>query len=53
VQIVGGTVQVLGTAVLQNITLNLPFAAALGTASVIVMVIYLTAVGRLGALENL
>ena len=53
VQIVGGTGQVLGTAVLQNITLNLPFAAALGTASVVVMVVYLTAVGRLGALENL
>ena len=30
VQIVGGKLQVLGTAVLQNISLDLPFAAALG-----------------------
>jgi putative spermidine/putrescine transport system permease protein len=53
VQIVGGTLQVLGTAVLQNITLDLPFAAALGTASVAIMVVYLLAVRRTGALENL
>ena len=33
VQIVGGKIQVLGTAVLQNIVLDLPFAAALGTFS--------------------
>ena len=38
VQIVGGTLQVLGTTVLQNITLDLPFAAALGTTSVVIMV---------------
>ena len=53
VQIVGGKVQVLGTAVLQNITLDLPFAATLGTASVLIMVVYLLAVRRTGALENL
>jgi putative spermidine/putrescine transport system permease protein len=53
VQIVGGTLQVLGTTVLQNITLDLPFAAALGTTSVVIMVFYLLAVGRTGALENL
>jgi putative spermidine/putrescine transport system permease protein len=53
VQIVGGTLQVLGTTVLQNITLDLPFAAALGTTSVAIMVIYLVAVGRTGALDNL
>ncbi|QGN58000.1 ABC transporter permease [Nostocoides sp. HKS02] len=53
VQIVGGKLQVLGTAVLQNITLDLPFAAALGTASVVIMVVYLLAVRRTGALENL
>ena len=53
VQIVGGKLQVLGTAVLQNITLDLPFAAALGTASVVIMVLYLLAVRRTGALENL
>jgi putative spermidine/putrescine transport system permease protein len=53
VQIVGGTLQVLGTTVLQNITLDLPFAAALGTTSVVIMVCYLVAVGRTGALDNL
>ena len=54
VQIVGGKLQVLGTAVLQNIVLDLPFAAALGTASVVIMVIYLTGwSGRTGALDNL
>ncbi len=53
VQIVGGTLQVLGTTVLQNITLDLPFAAALGTTSVVIMVFYLIAVGRTGALDNL
>ena len=53
VQIVGGTLQVLGTAVLQNITLDLPFAAALGTASVVIMVVYLLAGRRTGALDNL
>ena len=52
-QIVGGKLQVLGTAVLQNIVLDLPFAAALGTASVVIMVIYLTLAGRTGALDNL
>src|SRR5215218_5550832 len=53
VQIVGGKLQVLGTAVLQNVTLDLPFAAALGTASVLIMVLYLLAVRRTGALDNL
>ena len=37
----------------QNIVLDLPFAAALGTASVVIMVIYLTLAGRTGALDNL
>jgi putative spermidine/putrescine transport system permease protein len=53
VQIVGGKLQVIGTAVRQNIVLDLPFAAALGTASVVIMVIYLTLAGRTGALDNL
>jgi putative spermidine/putrescine transport system permease protein len=53
VQIVGGKLQVLGTAVLQNIVLDLPFAAALGTFSVVIMVIYLTLAGRAGALDKL
>ncbi len=53
VQIVGGKLQMLGTAVLQNIVLDLPFAAALGTASAVIMVIYLTLAGRTGALDSL
>jgi putative spermidine/putrescine transport system permease protein len=53
VQIVGGKLQVLGTAVRSNIVLDLPFAAALGTASVVIMVVYLTLAGRAGALDNL
>jgi putative spermidine/putrescine transport system permease protein len=53
VQIVGGKLQVIGTAVRQNVVLDLPFAAALGTASVVIMVIYLTLAGRTGALDNL
>ncbi|MFV0463972.1 MAG: ABC transporter permease [Nostocoides sp.] len=53
VSIVGGKLQVLGTAVLQNNTLDLPFAAALGTVSALIMVIYLLAVRRTGALDNL
>ncbi len=53
VQIVGGKLQVLGTTVLQNIVLDLPFAAALGTFSVVIMVVYLTLAGRAGALDKL
>lgn len=53
VSIVGGKLQVLGTAVLQNNTLDLPFAAALGSVSVAVMVLYLVAVRHTGALDNL
>ena len=53
VSIVGGKLQMLGTAVLQNNTLDLPFAAALGSVSVLVMVVYLLAVRRTGALDNL
>lgn len=53
VSIVGGKLQMLGTAVLQNASLDLPFAAALGMVSVLVMVGYLLAVKRTGALENL
>ncbi len=53
VSIVGGKLQMLGTAVLQNNTLDLPFAAALGTVSVLIMVVYLLSVRRTGALDNL
>lgn len=53
VSIVGGTQQMLGTAVLANNQIDLPFAATLGTASVVIMVGYLIAMRRTGAMENL
>lgn len=53
VQIVGGKSQMLGNVVYQNFGLNLPFAAAVATIPVFIMVGYLTMVRRSGALENL
>jgi putative spermidine/putrescine transport system permease protein len=55
VQIVGGKTQLIGNLVYVNIGAanNLPFAAALATIPVLVMVIYLVAVRRSGALEEL
>jgi len=53
VQLVGGTRQMLGNVVYQNFSVNLPFAAAMATLPVVVMVGYLLAVRRTGALENL
>jgi putative spermidine/putrescine transport system permease protein len=55
VQIVGGKTQLIGNLVYANIGAanNLPFAAALATIPVLIMVIYLIAVRRSGALEEL
>jgi putative spermidine/putrescine transport system permease protein len=55
VQIVGGKTQLIGNLVYANIGAanNLPFSAALATIPVIIMVIYLVAVRRSGALEEL
>ncbi len=53
VTIVGGTTQMLGNIVYQNYTANLPFAAAVATIPVAIMVIYLLVVRRTGALESL
>jgi len=53
VQIVGGQTQMIGNIVYQNYTGNLPFAAAIATIPVVIMVIYLTVVRRTGALDNL
>ena len=55
VQIVGGTSQLLGNVVYNNIGAanNLPFAAAVATVPIAVMLVYLAAVRRTGALENL
>jgi putative spermidine/putrescine transport system permease protein len=55
VQIVGGANQMLGNVVYDNVLKgnNLPFAAAVATIPVVIMLIYLAAVRRTGALENL
>jgi putative spermidine/putrescine transport system permease protein len=55
VEIVGGTSQLLGNVVYDNIGAanNLPFASAMATLSVLVMLVYLAAVRRTGALENI
>ena len=52
-QIVGGKVIMLGNVVQQNYVTNLPFAAAVATIPVIIVLLYLGAVRRSGALENL
>ncbi|MEV6207737.1 ABC transporter permease [Kitasatospora sp. NPDC051914] len=53
VQIVGGKTQLIGNLIYSNITLDLPMAAALGTVPVVVIVLYLLAVRRTGALGSL
>jgi putative spermidine/putrescine transport system permease protein len=55
VRIVGGANQLLGNVVFDNVGAanNLPFAAAVATVPVGVMLVYLSAVRRTGALENL
>ncbi|MGH3331673.1 MAG: ABC transporter permease [Nocardioidaceae bacterium] len=55
VQIVGGANQLLGNVVYDNVGAanNLPFAAAVATIPVVVMLVYLAAVRRTGALDNL
>ncbi|MFG1641892.1 ABC transporter permease [Amycolatopsis sp. NPDC049252] len=55
VKIVGGTSQMLGNVVYDNIGAanNLPFAATVATVPVVIMFGYLAAVRRTGALDNL
>jgi putative spermidine/putrescine transport system permease protein len=55
VKIVGGANQLLGNVVFDNVGAanNLPFAAAVATVPVLVMLVYLAAVRRTGALESL
>ena len=55
VKIVGGKSQLIGNLVYDNIGAanNLPFSAALAAVPVLVMIIYLVAVSRSGALEEL
>ncbi len=55
VKIVGGTSQLLGNVVYDNqgAANNLPFAAAVATVPIVVMLVYLAAARRTGALEQL
>ena len=55
VKIVGGATQMLGNVVYDNVGAanNLPFAAAVATVPVVIILAYLAAVRRTGALENL
>ena len=55
VRIVGGANQMLGNVVYDNFLTgnNMPFAAAVSTIPVVIMLVYLAAVRRTGALENL
>ena len=55
VKIVGGGSQLIGNVVYDNVGAanNLPFAAAVATVPVVIMLAYLAAVRRTGALENL
>jgi putative spermidine/putrescine transport system permease protein len=54
VNVVGGTSQLAANVIYANITTgnNLPFAAAAAFFPVVVMIAYLVAVRRTGALEN-
>jgi putative spermidine/putrescine transport system permease protein len=53
VQLVGGTAQTLGSVVYQNFSIDLPFAAAVAVLPVAVMLGYLAAIRRTGALASL
>ena len=55
VQIVGGTSQMLGNVVYTNVGAanNLPFASTVATVPVVIILLYLFAVRRTGALDNL
>jgi putative spermidine/putrescine transport system permease protein len=53
VQIVGGTTQMIGNVIASQVTLNLPLAAALSCVPVAMIVGYLLAVRRTGALDSL
>ncbi|MFG2581845.1 ABC transporter permease [Streptomyces malaysiensis] len=53
VQIVGGKTQLLGNAIAAQVTLDLPMAAALSAVPVVLIVCYLAAVRRAGALDSL
>lgn len=50
---VGGTTQMLGNLVFDRQATDMPFAAAIATVSVLIMIAYLALVRRTGALDNL
>jgi putative spermidine/putrescine transport system permease protein len=50
---VGGTTQMLGNLVYDRQATDMPFAAAIATVSVLIMVAYLALARRTGALDNL
>ena len=52
-RIVGGTTEFIGNVVYRNFSADLPFAAAYATVPIVIMVVYLLAVRRTGALEEL
>ncbi len=53
VQIVGSKTQMLGSVVYGSYTTDLPFAAAMATVPIVIMVVYLAIVRRTGALDSL
>jgi putative spermidine/putrescine transport system permease protein len=53
VSLVGGKTQMIGSIVYSNFASNLPLASAYAVVPVVIMVIYLVAIRRTGALENL
>jgi putative spermidine/putrescine transport system permease protein len=52
-QILGGKLQMLGSVVYQNFSINLPFAATISMIPVTIMAIYLYLVRRTGALASM
>jgi len=52
-RIVGGTTEFIGNVVYRQFSVDLPFAAAYATVPIAIMVVYLLAVRRTGALEDL
>ena len=51
--LVGSGDQFIGTLVVDNFTVNLPFAAAFATVPIVIMIIYLLIARRFGAFEHL
>jgi putative spermidine/putrescine transport system permease protein len=53
VDLVGGKTQMIGSVVYDNFSANLPLASAFAIVPVVIMVMYLLAIRRTGALDNL